>query len=150
MSGLVGEAVSVCDLVRLFTFRKGNANLVEMTLPEDSPYVGEPTGLIPWPENCALVSILRDGQVYTTAGAQPLESGDELLFVVSADVAETLERLLAPSTHGGRAAAPPAGAAFFSIGVALPISSYPIAPRAASWRGHPVILQHLTRTSRTR
>ena len=101
MSALVEEAVSVGDLVRLFTFRKGNANLVEMVLPEDSPFVGTPSGLVPWPENSALVTILRDGQVYVPAAEQPLESGDELLFVVPADVEEELERLLAPSTHGG-------------------------------------------------
>ena len=37
MSALVEEAVTVGDLVRLFTFRQGEANLVELTLPEDSP-----------------------------------------------------------------------------------------------------------------
>ena len=47
MSALVEEAVTVGDLVRLFTFRQGNANLVEMTLPDDSPFVGKPTGLDP-------------------------------------------------------------------------------------------------------
>ena len=47
MSALVEEAVTVGDLVRLFTFRKGNANLVEMTMPSDSPYVGKPSGLVP-------------------------------------------------------------------------------------------------------
>src|SRR6201995_2207897 len=62
MSALVEEAVTVGDLVRLFTFRQGNANLVELTLPADSPYVGKPIGLIPFPENCALVTILRDSQ----------------------------------------------------------------------------------------
>ena len=82
MSALVEEAVTVGDLVRLFTFRQGNANLVEMTLPADSPYVGKPAGLIPFPENCALVTILRDGQVYTPDAEQPIEAGDELLFVV--------------------------------------------------------------------
>jgi len=96
MSALVEEAVSVGDLVRLFTFRKGNANLVEMTLPEESPYVGTPAGLIPWPENCALVTILRDGQVYTPDREEPIESGDELLFVVPGDVEPKLQRLLAP------------------------------------------------------
>jgi len=101
MSALVEEAVTIGDLVRLFTFRQGNANLVELTLPDDSPYVGKPSGLIPFPENCALVSILRDGQVYTPDSEQPVESGDELLFVVSADKEEELERLLAPSLHGG-------------------------------------------------
>ena len=34
MSALVEEAVTVGDLVRLFTFRQGNANLVELTLPD--------------------------------------------------------------------------------------------------------------------
>ncbi len=97
MSALVEEAVAVGDLVRLFTFRKGNANLVEMTLPADSPYVGKPAGLIPLPENCALVTIIRDGQVYPPSADQPVESGDELLFVVPTEGEEELERLLAPA-----------------------------------------------------
>ena len=101
MSALVEEAVTVGDLVRLFTFRKGNANLVEMTLPTDSPYVGSPTGLIPFPENCALVSILRDGQVYVPSDDQAVEAGDELLFVVPEDREDELERMLAPTEHGG-------------------------------------------------
>lgn len=101
MSALVEEAVSVGDLVRLFTFRQGNANLVEMTLPSDSPYVGKPTGLIPWPENCSLVTILRDGQVYTPDAEQPVEAGDELLFVAASDSEEELEKMLAPVEHGG-------------------------------------------------
>src|SRR6266540_6068893 len=101
MSALVEEAVTVGDLVRLFTFRKGNANLVELTLPDDSPYVGKPAGLIPFPENCALVAILRDGQVYTPDAEQPIEAGDELLFVAQAEVEKALERTLAPSAHGG-------------------------------------------------
>jgi trk system potassium uptake protein TrkA len=97
MSALVEEAVTIGDIVRLFTFRQGNANLVEMTLPEDSPYVGKPVGLIPWPENTSLVTILRAGQVYTPAGEQPIESGDELLFVSSPEGESELQDLLSPS-----------------------------------------------------
>ena len=98
MSALVEEAVTVGDLVRLFTFRQGNANLVEMTLPADSPYVGKPSGLIPFPENCSLVTILRDGQVYTPQGEQPIENGDELLFVSSPEGEASLQELLSPAT----------------------------------------------------
>jgi trk system potassium uptake protein len=101
MSALVEEAVAVGDLVRLFTFRKGHANLVELTLPADSPYVGKPVGLIPWPENCSMVTILRDGQVYTPGNEQPIESGDELLFVAGADSEAELQSLLAPEQHAG-------------------------------------------------
>lgn len=96
MSALVEEAVAVGDLVRLFTFRQGNANLVELTLPEDSPYVGKPTGLVPLPDNCALVTILRDGQVYGPDPEQPIEAGDELLFVAAPEAEAELERLLSP------------------------------------------------------
>ncbi|MGH3413911.1 MAG: potassium channel family protein [Marmoricola sp.] len=99
MSALVEEAVTVGDLVRLFTFRQGDANLVEMTLPADSPYVGQPSGLIPLPPNCSLVTILRDGKVYPPTQEQPVEAGDELMFVVPADVEEELQHLLAPREH---------------------------------------------------
>src|SRR5690606_26433667 len=40
MSALVEEAVSVGDLVRLFSFRQGEANRADLTLPADSPMVG--------------------------------------------------------------------------------------------------------------
>ena len=96
MSALVEEAVSVGELVRLFTFRQGGANLVEITLAADSPYVGTPTGLVPWPENTALLTILRDGQVYTPDDEQALEAGDELLFVCATEDERALERLLSP------------------------------------------------------
>jgi trk system potassium uptake protein TrkA len=96
MSALVEEAVSIGDVVRLFTFRQGDANLVEMTLPPSSPFLGKPCGLIPWPENCRLVTILRDGMVYSPDREQPLEAGDELLFVASQDAEPVLEKLLNP------------------------------------------------------
>ena len=99
ITALVEEAVTVGDLVRLFTFRQGNANLVEMTLPADSPYVGKAAGLIPLPDNCALVTILRDGQVYVPTPEQPVEAGDELLLVVPAEAEDELEHLLAPTNH---------------------------------------------------
>ena len=99
MSALVEEAVAVGDLVRLFTFRQGDANLVELTLPADSPYVGKPVGLIPWPENCALVTIIRDGQVYPPGQEQPIEAHDELLFVSSPEADSELQHMLAPAQH---------------------------------------------------
>ena len=96
MSALVEEAVTIGDVVRLFTFRRGNANLVEMTLPEDSPYLGTACGLVPWPEGCSVVTILRDGMVYPPTPEQPLENGDELLFIASPEAEPLLNQLLNP------------------------------------------------------
>ncbi len=41
LASLVEEAVAVGDLVRLMAFRKGQANLVEITLPDDTPWGGK-------------------------------------------------------------------------------------------------------------
>jgi trk system potassium uptake protein TrkA len=72
MSALVEEAVSIGDLVRLFTFRQGNANLVELTLPGDSPIVGRKVADVEWPPDTALVTIIRTSNVLRPDGDSPL------------------------------------------------------------------------------
>jgi len=99
LSALVEEAVTVGDLVRLFSFRQGEANLVELTLPEDSPTIGVRVGDVSWPPDTALVTIIREGKVLVPTKDDPLEAGDELLFVAAPDREEPLEDLLSP--HGG-------------------------------------------------
>jgi trk system potassium uptake protein len=94
LSALVEEAVSVGDLVRLMTFRQSDANLVEMTIPEDAPLAGQRVGSISWPADTALVAILRDSRVIVPSSDDPLESGDELLFVTNQDVETELAALL--------------------------------------------------------
>jgi len=94
MSALVEEAVSVGDLVRLMTFRQGEANLVELTLPEDAPRVGQLVGSVAWPQDTALVAILREGRVLVPSSDDTLEGGDELMFVANQDVEDELGELL--------------------------------------------------------
>lgn len=96
LSALVEEAVTVGDLVRLFTFRQSNANLVELTLGADSPVVGSRVGDVGWPPDTALVAILRSGQVIAPSPDDPLETGDELLFVSAPDQEPAIEELLSP------------------------------------------------------
>jgi trk system potassium uptake protein TrkA len=102
LTALVEEAVTVGDLVRLLTFRQGQANLVELTLPVDSPVVGSRVGDVVWPPDTALVTLLREGRVIVPNQDDPLESGDELLFVATADVEEQLEDMLSPHHHPHR------------------------------------------------
>lgn len=96
LSALVEEAVTVGDLVRLFTFRQGEANLVELTLPADSAIAGRRIGDVAWPVDTALVAIVRGTHVIAPSPDDPLESGDELLFVCSPAQEEALQELLAP------------------------------------------------------
>ena len=94
LSALVEEAVSVGDLVRLMTFRQSEANLVELTMPADAPLSGQRVGDIDWPVDTALVAILREGRVIVPHDDDPLEPGDELLFVTNEDVEDQLGELL--------------------------------------------------------
>jgi trk system potassium uptake protein TrkA len=84
ISALVEEAVSVGDVVRLFSFRKGQANLVELTLPDTSSCIGKTVEEIQLPDNASLAAIVRDGQVIACSAHDVFAAGDELLFVASA------------------------------------------------------------------
>jgi trk system potassium uptake protein len=97
LAAMVEEAVSVGDLVRLMTLRQGQANLVEVTLPADTPLAGRPVRQLQLPANAALVTILRGGRVIVPQDDDPLEGGDELLFVAAAEVEPEVRAAL--STH---------------------------------------------------
>jgi trk system potassium uptake protein TrkA len=86
LAAMVEEAVSVGDLVRLMTFRQSNANLVELTLPQETPLAGKPVSELDLPRDAALVTILRGDRVIVPQPEDPLEPGDELLFVATSDV----------------------------------------------------------------
>jgi trk system potassium uptake protein TrkA len=98
LASLVEEAFAIGDVVRLMEFRKGNANLVEVTLPDDTLWGGRPVRKLELPRDVALVTILRGQRVIVPEPDQPLEGGDELLFVAAPDVEVDLRRLL---TEGG-------------------------------------------------
>lgn len=94
LASLVEEAFAIGDVVRLIEFRKGNANLVEVTLPDNTPWGGRPVRKLELPRDVALVTILRGQRVIVPEPDQPLEGGDELLFVAAPDVEVDLRRLL--------------------------------------------------------
>lgn len=101
LAALVEEAVAVGDLVRLLTLRQGGANLVEVTLPADTPLAGLPVRSLRLPRDCALVVILRGGRVITPQPDDTLEPGDELLFVATSAVEEDIRTALRYSPGSG-------------------------------------------------
>lgn len=94
LAALVEEAVAVGDLVRLLTFRQGQANLVEVTLPADTPLAGRPVRSVKLPVDSALVVVLRGGRVIVPQGDDALEPGDELVFVATAAVEQDIRAAL--------------------------------------------------------
>jgi trk system potassium uptake protein TrkA len=94
LAALVEEAVSVGDLVRLFSFREGQANLVEITLPPDAVMAGVAARDLNLPRDATLVAIVRGARVITPAPDESIESGDELLFVALPEAEELLREAI--------------------------------------------------------
>lgn len=100
LTALVEEAVSVGDLVRLMQLEQGKANISELTLAPDSPVVGRTVGSVDWPPDTALVAVLREGHVLVPHPDMPLEAGDELLVVATADRDTEIDALLSKPGPG--------------------------------------------------
>jgi len=96
MTALVEEAVSIGDLVRIFTFQQGRATLVELTLPDDSPLAGTPVGDITWPDDTVLVGIIRGERPIPPSRDDALEAHDELIFLTVPESEAALQEVLTP------------------------------------------------------
>lgn len=101
MTALVEEAVSVGDLVQIFTFQTG-ASMVELTLPPGSPYANAPVRAVPWPRDTVLVGIVRDGRPLAPGPEDTLLAHDELLLLSHPDVEDDLESMLSPGVRKPR------------------------------------------------
>lgn len=102
MTALVEEAVSIGDLVRIFEFQQGRASMVEITLPEDSPFAGRRVGDVDWPEDTVLVAIIRDERPLAPTPDDAMEASDELLFITTTERETALQELVAPGERPHR------------------------------------------------
>ena len=93
MTALVEEAVSVGSLVSIFHFHQSGASMHELTLPEDSPVIGELVTDIELPPHTVLAAILRDYRPITPDRDERFERGDELIFLTAREGESSLKDL---------------------------------------------------------
>jgi len=91
IAALVEEAVSVGDVVRLFSIKSGEANLVEITLPDTAKCIGKSVEEIELPVDASLAAIIRDGHVLAPSQHEVFTAGDELIFVASSSAEELIK-----------------------------------------------------------
>lgn len=85
MTAMVEEAVTVGDLITVFTFHQSGATIMEVTLPAGAPVIGRTLRDIEWPQDTVLTCIVREDQTFAPTPADTLEQHDQLLFIVSAE-----------------------------------------------------------------
>ncbi|MCL2393177.1 MAG: TrkA family potassium uptake protein [Acidimicrobiaceae bacterium] len=93
MTSLVEEAVSVGTLVRLLHFAEGQAQLVEVTLAEDTPALGRSIAELGVPRDASIVAIIRERRVVVPRGDTRLDAGDEVIALVTEDAEDALRQL---------------------------------------------------------
>ena len=93
MTALVEEAVSVGSLVSVFRFHQSGAYMHELTLPDDSPVIGELVSEVELPPHTVLSAILRDYRPITPDADERFERGDELLFLTAKEGESALEEI---------------------------------------------------------
>ncbi|PID54263.1 MAG: potassium transporter TrkA [Micrococcales bacterium] len=83
MTALVEEAVAIGEVVHMFTFQQGLAELVEITLAADTEVGGTRVGDLEFPTDTVLVAIIRDERPIPPSVDDTVEPGDELLFLTA-------------------------------------------------------------------
>ncbi|MDA8263007.1 MAG: TrkA family potassium uptake protein [Actinomycetota bacterium] len=94
LSSLVEEAVSVGSLVRLLSFEKSGARLVEVTLAEDSPANNLEIAQLGLPKTASIVAIIRQDIVIVPRGNTLLHDGDEVVALVTEDSEAEIKAIL--------------------------------------------------------
>jgi trk system potassium uptake protein TrkA len=100
LTALVEEAVSVGALVRLLQFQDGSAHLVEITLAEDSPAKGKTIRELAFPREGLVVAVVRVGRLIFPRGETMLQSGDEVLALVTSEAENAVRTLFINSEPG--------------------------------------------------
>ena len=100
LTALVEEAVSVGSLVRLLQFQGGAAHLVEITLAEDSPANDTAIADLDFPRDAVVVAVVRADRLIVPRGDTTLQSGDEVLVLVTAEAEDAVHALFIAEQTG--------------------------------------------------
>jgi trk system potassium uptake protein TrkA len=99
MVAAIEGAIDIGHLVRLMGLRQGQVNLEKLTLPDDSPLVGQQVRELVLPSNSALAIVVRAGKVILPQPDDVLEAGDELLFVAGGSAEDPVRGLVNGATR---------------------------------------------------
>jgi trk/ktr system potassium uptake protein len=89
--------MSLGDMLTLLQFRKGQFSLIEEKVDPSSNAVGKAIRELDWPEQCALVAVIRKGELLLPQPEVVLQSADELFALVDSSKIGRLQSVLGPA-----------------------------------------------------
>jgi trk system potassium uptake protein TrkA len=94
ITSLVQEATSVGSFVRLMQLKGGKAELVEVTLAENSPAANRAISELVLPRSATIVAIVRAERVMVPTNDTVLRVGDEVMALITEDAEVAVAKLL--------------------------------------------------------
>jgi trk system potassium uptake protein TrkA len=94
ITSLVQEATSVGSFVRLMQLKGGKAELVEVTLAENSPAANRAISELVLPRSATIVAIVRAERVMVPTNDTVLRVGDEVMALITEDAEAAVAKLL--------------------------------------------------------
>jgi len=94
ITSLVQEATSVGSFVRLMQLKGGKAELVEVTLADNSPAVNRAISDLVLPRSATIVAIVRAERVMVPSDDMVLRAGDEVMALITEDAEGAVAKLL--------------------------------------------------------
>jgi trk system potassium uptake protein TrkA len=93
LARIIEEEMSLGDMMTLLKLRRGRYSLVEEKIPAGAEALGTPIKDIPFPENCVIAAIIRNGKIVVPRGSTVFEVGDEILAVTDEESSKKLAQL---------------------------------------------------------
>lgn len=90
---LIDEELTMGDLIPLLKLDGGEVSLAELQIPATSRTVGRKIEEIHLPEECVLVTVIRDGVITLPRGDTTCAAGDRIIALVRSDQQAELARL---------------------------------------------------------
>ncbi len=99
MAHLILEEMSLGDMMTLLKLRRGRYSLVEEKIAAGSHAAGQTIAALGLPGECVVVAIFRSGSLVLPRGDTVLQTGDEVLALVSVEQVQRLAEILG-GVHG--------------------------------------------------
>lgn len=93
LAHLIGEEMSLGDMMILSKLRRGQYSLIELVVSPVAPVVGAAIKDLRLPEECVIAGIIREGKMIVPRGATTFDVGDEVLVITNPIGAEQLVEL---------------------------------------------------------
>jgi trk system potassium uptake protein TrkA len=103
LAHLIGEEMSVGEMMTLLKLRRGPYSLVEVVIQPGVKAAGSSIKDLPLPEKCVIVAIIRKGEMIVPRGSSSIEIGDEVLAITDQAGGEELAALFTVNHTGAPA-----------------------------------------------